>query len=249
MNPQISIIIATFNAEKTLTTALNSILTQNFQNWECIIIDGASKDHTIPIVKEFQKRDSRFRFISEPDKGIYDAFNKGWKIAKGEWIYYLGADDQLTTEGLKCLIKNVDPDTDIIYGNYITEDYNAKKKTRIAAPPHVLKKCMCCSHQAVIMKRTCIDHLNGFNIDYSILGDFDLMQRAYLKGYRFKQTNVIVSIFKLGGMSYDNINIEYERYKILKRNKSITFPITTCVLLTIKKILVILKHNIERKFQ
>ena len=74
--PTVSIIIATFNAEKTLKIALNSVLNQTFQDWECVIIDGMSKDGTMRIVKEYASKDARFRYISEADKGIFDAFNK-----------------------------------------------------------------------------------------------------------------------------------------------------------------------------
>ena len=101
MSPLISIIIATYNAEETLHDALESVLNQSFQDWECLVVDGASKDNTVKIIEEFCKHDKRFRFISEPDKGIYDAFNKGWRMAKGEWIYYLGADDLLLKDALE----------------------------------------------------------------------------------------------------------------------------------------------------
>lgn len=82
--PLVTVIIATYNASATLQKALNSVLNQSFQDWECIIIDGASKDNTIDIVKQYCKKDIRFRYISEPNNGIYDAFNKGWKMARGE---------------------------------------------------------------------------------------------------------------------------------------------------------------------
>ena len=96
----ISIVIATYNAENYIKKALSSVLAQKYLNWECLIIDGASKDKTISIIEEFEKRDSRIRHISEKDKGIHDAFNKGWKNAVGEWVYYLGSDDALTYEGI-----------------------------------------------------------------------------------------------------------------------------------------------------
>ena len=102
----VSIIIATYNSGKTLRRALDSVLNQSYQDWECIVVDGASKDNTIAIVKEYVKKDSRFRYISEPDHGIYDAFNKGWKMAKGEWVMYLGSDDEYTKDGIKALLEN-----------------------------------------------------------------------------------------------------------------------------------------------
>ena len=77
MKPKITIIVATFNSEKTLEESLNSVLKQTYSNWECLIIDGLSKDNTCIIAEEYKQQDSRFRYISEEDKGIYDAMNKG----------------------------------------------------------------------------------------------------------------------------------------------------------------------------
>lgn len=81
-NIKITIVIATYNAENYIEKALNSVLAQKYLNWECLIIDGASKDKTLSIIEEFEKKDSRIRHISEKDNGIYDAFNKGWKMLK-----------------------------------------------------------------------------------------------------------------------------------------------------------------------
>ena len=75
----VSIIVVTFNATKVLWTTLDSVLVQTFQDWECIIVGGASKDETLIIVEEYERLDERFRHISELDKRGYDAFNKDWK--------------------------------------------------------------------------------------------------------------------------------------------------------------------------
>lgn len=83
MKFDVSIIIATYNSERTIKRALESVMNQTYQNWECLVIDGNSKDKTIEIVNNFVKFDSRFRYISESDNGIYDAFNKGWQKASG----------------------------------------------------------------------------------------------------------------------------------------------------------------------
>ena len=129
----VSIIIATYNSEKTLRRALDSVLNQSYQDWECIVVDGASKDNTIEIVKEYVSKDSRFRYMSEPDHGIYDAFNKGWKMAKGEWVMYLGSDDEYTMDGIKVLMENSDG-ADVVYGNVILKysDFKQKKTKSIS---------------------------------------------------------------------------------------------------------------------
>ena len=128
----VSIIIATYNSEKTLRRALDSVLNQSYQDWECIVVDGASKDNTIGIVKEYVKKDSRFRYISEPDHGIYDAFNKGWKMAKGEWVMYLGSDDRLTQNGFTEVFEDDYPDYDIISGDVFIEKIDGSVKPNIS---------------------------------------------------------------------------------------------------------------------
>src|ERR1700744_4382606 len=94
-SPFFTIIIPTFNSEKTLQNALSSILSQNFTEFEILIVDGVSNDNTIKIVKENIEKDKRIRFISEKDNGIFDAMNKGIELSLGEWLYFLGSDDRL----------------------------------------------------------------------------------------------------------------------------------------------------------
>lgn len=217
MKIDISIIIATFNSEKTLRYALESVINQSFQNWECIIIDGASKDDTIEIVKDFKNRDNRFRYISEPDKGIYDAFNKGWKIARGEWIYYLGSDDLITRDGLQCLFSAANS-FDIIYGdmNYAT---GFGQKSKVSIPENKLIGNMPC-HQSMIMKRSLIQKLNGFDMNrYRICADFDLFQRAIKDGATIKHITSIVACFNSQGVS-SRISIYMKECYNIKREYS-----------------------------
>ena len=143
--PKLSIIIAAFNSENTLRNALESVYTQDFQDWECIVVDGASTDKTLDIVNEYVAKDSRFRYISEPDKGIYDAFNKGWRMAKGEWIHYLGSDDRIVKDGFKNLFLQ-DTNADLIGGAvYLVRDDEKDKLQETS----LADGC----HQAFITKR------------------------------------------------------------------------------------------------
>lgn len=223
-NPQVSIIIATFNAEKTLSVAMDSVKNQTFQDWECIIVDGASKDDTIEIVKSYVNSDSRFRYISEPDKGIYDAFNKGWKMAKGEWIHYLGSDDRLITDGLQKLINNSD-DVDAVYGNTI---FRKKDKVSYQQSKRNISKIltgpvMC--HQSIIVRKDWIERLGGFDERYKLLADYDLMIRLYQNSATFKYIDAFISIFSLTGGSHNNrLLANKERYYIMKRNKTVFSP-------------------------
>lgn len=222
MSIKLSIIIATYNAAKILHTALNSVKVQSFQEWECIVIDGASSDETVNIIKEFTNIDSRFRYISEPDKGIYDAFNKGWKLAKGEWIYYLGADDILSKNALKRVFEIANDDVDIIYGNVI---YKHKQKLFSKKPllnTSLLRKQMICSHQAIIMRKSTINELKGFNIKYKISADYDLTLRCLLKNKKFKYIDIDIAIFDCNGVS-NGFKPIIDAYKIRKENHSIGF--------------------------
>ena len=206
--PQVSIIIATYNSGKTLRRALESVYTQTFQDWECIIVDGASTDNTLDIVKEYADKDTRFRYISEPDKGIYDAFNKGWRMAKGEWIHYLGDDDCLTHDGILKLIAVSSLDkVEVVSGHCYMEKIDGTVK------PNYSKGFSGC-HQGKITRRATLERFGGFNMKYPILADKDLMLRMELSGVHIINVDAFVAYFAMNGIS--------QNFKgLLKRSKEL----------------------------
>lgn len=223
--PQLSIIIATFNAANNLSNALNSILSLNYNDWECIIIDGASTDNTLNIIKSFEEKDVRFRHISEPDKGLYDAFNKGWQIACGKWIYYLGSDDCLTFNGLSQLMKQTEDVTEnvaIISGGVIRIRQDSSKRI-------LMSKGFVGSHQSMIMKRMVLQKMNGFDyLRYRILADYDLFVRIKNHGYGVKNCDIIVAYFHAGGTSERLCFVKTilkEKYKILRHDRFCKHPL------------------------
>ena len=114
--PRLSIIIPTFNSAKTLSRCLDSVISQSFTDWEVLMMDGVSNDDTIKIASSCQ--DSRIRIYSEPDKGIYDAMNKGIDKSRGEWLYFLGSDDYLfNSHSLEDVFKNDIEKYDVVYGD------------------------------------------------------------------------------------------------------------------------------------
>lgn len=235
---KVSIIIATYNAVKTLHVALNSVQNQNFLDWECIIVDGASKDGTIEVVKYFSEKDSRYRWVSEPDGGVYDAFNKGWRMAKGEWVYYLGADDELLPNTFKSIFEKQIEDCDVIYGNYLTNSQGKVEIIKSHSNPSFLRKNNT-SHQAVIMRRKVIEDLKGFDERYKLCADYDILVRAYLKQYIFKYVDIDFAIFTIGGISSKSLGTE--SWNIRRRNKTVNLFVNTWVLL--KRLLVHCLHN------
>ena len=102
--PFFSIVTASYNSEKTISDTINSVLNLDFQDFEYIIIDGNSSDDTLEIIQsavhKFEAKGVSYKFISEKDKGIYDAWNKGIKISEGKWISFLGSDDSYLSNKL-----------------------------------------------------------------------------------------------------------------------------------------------------
>lgn len=232
----ISIIIATYNAEKTIRKAIDSCLNQKYTDYEIVIIDGNSTDNTLHIIKEEYSHYNNIKYISEKDNGIYDALNKGVKLSKGEWIYILGADDELLPDGLQSLMKE-SQQFDIIYGDTIDRTENNKTRYFHAKQYTIVKYIMFCCHQGLIMKKDVILKLNGFNTQYPLRADFDLIQRSFLAGYKFKQIKVPIAYYATtGSSSTSNLKNDIERFYILKNNKSTHFPFIIFLYYFLKKI-------------
>ena len=211
----VSIIVATFNAGKFLKTALDSVKKQSYANWECIVVDGKSSDNTIDIVRLYEKDDSRFKHISEKDKGIYDAFNKGWRMAKGEWVYYLGADDQILPDALTQFFEKK-PYGEIVYGNMFYKSQNGLKH-EIQKNSSFLKGNMI-SHQSMLMRRQLIQQMDGFSLEYKICSDFDLFQRCITAGAKITHYDIDVAVFNCcGGASEASTEFAKESYMVRKK--------------------------------
>lgn len=218
----VSIIVVTFNAEKTIKKCLNSILTQTLEDWECILVDGDSTDKTVLLFEEFEEKDKRFRHISEPDSGIYNAMNKGWKMAKGEWVYYLGADDELLPDGLDKLV--IDGEKvgcpDVVYGNILYKKENGETVVHRHKSHARLPWSFFASHQAIITKRTLMERLGGFDENLKIIGDKDFYIRSYFLGdCIYVPSEAVVAVFSGGGASASNYKLFKEDFYVYKKVK------------------------------
>jgi glycosyltransferase involved in cell wall biosynthesis len=229
--PVVSIIIATYNSGKTLKETLKSVQSQVFQDWECIVVDGDSKDNTISIIVEFVKDDSRFRYISEPDKGIYDAFNKGWKLSKGEWVYYLGSSDILLPDGLEKLMEEEHPDAAIVSGHIYAQMIDGTTKLAYSRGWRG-------SHQAKITRRTVIEKYGGFDDSFRIVADEDLICKIRYSGLKLDNVDVFVAKFSVDGMSSKFKSVYYkgkELYRVYKKYpNSIKHPLLRALGITVK---------------
>lgn len=209
--PMVSVVICTYNSGEITRRAIESVLNCNYENIECVVVDGASKDGTVDIIKSYADN-PKFRYISEPDKGIYNAMNKGWRMAKGEWIHYLGADDELLPDSIyNLIIADKNHNADVIYGNikYRKEDGEIVLHLHHSHTQLPWKTFAC--HQGIIMKRSVLERLNGFDEHLKIIADKDLIIRSYfLKPCCvYLPTNVNVAVFAGGGAS-SNL---YKSYK------------------------------------
>ena len=149
---KLSIIIPTYNSASVLPKALESIVGQTFTDWEVLVMDGVSTDDTLKVAKSYN--DSRIRIYSEPDKGIYDAMNKGIKKAHGEWLYFLGSDDWLMNENAlsDVFVQGALEGYDVVYGEveapHLASDHSGEWTLQ------TLDRNRC--HQAIFYRRSVV---------------------------------------------------------------------------------------------
>lgn len=203
--PFLSIIIPTFNSEKTLKQCLDSIVTQTFQDYEILLIDALSADSTIEILKEYSLNCPKINWVSEKDAGVYDAMNKGLKMAKGEWIYYLGSDDKLSKPIVLQEIFDFDKkDFDVIYGNVkLIGNTSWAKHDDIYDGEFDLKKLISKNicHQAILYKRQYLkNQIGSYNVNYKICADWDFNLRCWANK-PFLYLDLVVADFYGGGLT------------------------------------------------
>jgi len=203
--PKISIVIVTLNVEKTLQKCLDSIYGQQYPSIEIVLMDGGSTDHTVEILKA--NHDKIAVWKSEKDGGVYEAMNKALDYITGDWVYFLGADDELFDDfsGLAYQLK--DPSF-IYYGNVLLD--GKKFRGKVSAYQHS-KSAIC--HQAIIYPRKVFDKYR-FNTKYRISADHELNMRAWKdKDFTFHYIDLIIANYNHTGMSSLNIDRELEKDK------------------------------------
>ncbi len=214
----ISIITVCLNSEKTITNTIQSVLDQNISDYEYIIIDGKSTDKTINIIESYRRHfGNKLTLISEPDRGLYNAMNKGAKLARGRYLAFLNSDDSYEYGALKKIEKQLDDQADIYYGNVNAIAGNKKINVVCKGPRH-LKRTMSMHHGSTLIKRAVFFKLRGYNENYTLSADYDFFLRAYLSGIPFRRLNKTLANYYLFGKSYLNKEIALkENFQIRKQ--------------------------------
>jgi len=235
---KVSIITVCFNSEKHIKTAIESVLNQDYDDIEYIIIDGGSTDNTIEIIKSY--KDKITTFISEPDKGIYDAMNKGLKLASGEIIATLNSDDLYIDNTIVSTVANsfIKNKCEIVYGDlfYVKQDNTnsiVRKWNTKQFKQGSFKKGWHPPHPTFFVHKSIYLKYGYFNLKYKLAADFELMLR-FLEKHKTISFYIKKPLVKmrLGGATNKNLknifNQNIECYKAFKNNSldvSVLYPV------------------------
>ncbi len=207
--PLISIITVVYNSVKFLEGSIKSIASQDSKNYEHIIIDGGSIDGTLVIIHNYENQ--IHQWISEPDNGLYDAMNKGIRMAKGEYIWFINSGDKIydnqTISKIEAIIQqNSTPD--ILYGETVIIDENNNEigLRRLKTPKNLTTQSLfnglVVCHQSFIIKR---EIASEYNLKYKIAADYDWVLKGLKKAKSIVNSQLILSRYLDNGFSKNNI--------------------------------------------
>lgn len=220
MKPKISIITITYNSEKTLEETIKSVVSQGYENLEYLIIDGGSKDTTLDIVNKY--RDKIAYVVSEPDKGISDAFNKGIKAATGEIIGIINSDDLLCDNALNTLAENYDPLVNVYRGNCVIWD-DLTNNERIVKPTIEYKTSKFNSsvcHPSTFITKDTYQKWGYYNVSLRYMMDADVLYRFYNNKAVFRHIDYPLAKFRLGGATNSSWTKKLnEKWFVLRENR------------------------------
>ncbi len=201
----LAIVTICFNDRSGLERTLASVAAQSVDTFEHIVVDGGSSDGSVDVIRAYAGRSTIW--VSERDGGIYDAQNRGWYMATAPWVLFLNSGDELTgPDVVERVLPMLSDDIDIAYGDLRVRDATGKEWVK-SYPDRItntwlLKEAL--PHPAQFTRRALLERLNGFDLRFRIVADYDLFARAYWGlGVRLRKLPIVVSTFQLGGMSSD----------------------------------------------
>jgi len=229
INKYFSIIIVTYNCGKSFAKTIESILNQTFRNFEIIVIDGGSETYTLNCIEKY-KDDITF-FLSEQDKGIYDAMNKGIKFSNGEYLFFLNTGDSFNTSNILLEIyQNTIEDLhtkrkiDLIYGNIVLANSTRIIRGTDKLSKYFFFKSTIC-HQSIFYNSNLFVQNKLYDLEYKVISDRVNLFLLYINKYNFKKINVIICLWDPIGFSISNKKImdreviifQHKYYNIFER--------------------------------
>jgi len=210
---KISIITVCWNSAATIENTIRSVQDQDYSDIEYIIVDGNSKDNTLDIIKKYP--DVVTKWVSESDKGLYDAMNKGVKMASGQYVGIVNADDTLADSHVISKIADflLHKNVDASIGDIVQHNAGGKIVRRYSAEswdPDKLKIGFMPAHPGIFFKRVLFDKLGYYELDFKIGADYELITRYFLKNnISWAYSNIITHKMLIGGVSSSG----WESYK------------------------------------
>lgn len=229
---KISIITATYNSGKTVGDTLKSVLAQTYHDYELLVVDGASKDNTLEVVKKMEPLfEGRMRYISEPDKGIYDAMNKGIRMATGDVIGILNSDDFYTSDdALACIAWTLEKEkVDAVYGNihYVDDDDLTKCVRYYSSKPFrkwMMRLGFMPAHPSFYCRKEVYEKFGAFDAEnYRVAADFEnLLRLIFVNKIKTHYISKDFVTMRTGGASSSGLEshkrIMRDHLKALKKN-------------------------------
>jgi glycosyltransferase involved in cell wall biosynthesis len=216
---KISVITVVYNGREHIGETIESVLGQTYKDLEYIIIDGQSTDGTLQVIEGYR---GIHRVVSEPDRGLYDAMNKGLKEATGDYVWFLNSGDQIySRDTVEQMVNGLAGSPDVIYGGtmIIDEAQNEVGDRRLKPPAKLTWKSfrqgMVVCHQSFLVKR---EKAPEYNLEYRLSADIDWAIRAARQAGQIHNSNLILSRFLEGGLTEHNIREGLkERFVIMRR--------------------------------
>lgn len=200
---KISIITLSYNSELSIERTFRSVARCKNSDMEYIVVDGKSTDRTLEIIKKYHSIIDNY--VSEKDNGLYDALNKGIRMATGEWIILLAADDEMLPMGIKGFVDSVQQDTDVWCGTIISENKYGYFYEKSEKDLSKLKTYCSLRNPASFFKKIMFDKYGYYDSKYKCNGDRELFLKWYLKGAKFQIEDIPVEVFHWGGISTNDL--------------------------------------------
>ena len=217
-NTALSVIIPTYNSANTLAVCLDSIMNQTFKDLQVLVIDGSSDDKTLEIVERYAGLHQSVSYISEKDKGVYDAMNKGIKLAKGEWIYFMGSDDTFyCNDAVESVLSGNLSNDDVIYGDVFSNMLGGIYDGEFTVSK-LFEKNIC--HQAIFFRKSVFKLTGLFDTRFKAHADW-LHNLKWFSDHRIRKryVNKIIANFSEGGLSSSHKDVFFEHVMNWERAK------------------------------